>query len=103
MPGGLKIQLHVKIGLIAAMILTSMFIRKFSGGKIGKKVAFISSGAAFAASPEDSIYCSSKARLICLPNALDWSKRTGKMGLKYFHRSWNGGYSHASGGPFKNH
>lgn len=55
------IDSHVKIGLIAPMILTSMFIRKFSDYKIRKKVVFISSGAAFTAMPDDSIYCSSKA------------------------------------------
>jgi benzil reductase ((S)-benzoin forming) len=56
-----EVESHVRIGLIAPMILTSMFIRKFSNEKIRKKVVFISSGSAFAASPGDSIYCSSKA------------------------------------------
>jgi benzil reductase ((S)-benzoin forming) len=56
-----EIESHVRIGLIAPMILTSMFIRRFSDDKIRKKVVFISSGAAFTASPQDSIYCSSKA------------------------------------------
>lgn len=56
-----EIESHVKIGLIAPMILTSMFIRKFSDEKIRKKVVFISSGSAFAASLGDSIYCSTKA------------------------------------------
>jgi benzil reductase ((S)-benzoin forming) len=58
-----KIDAHVRIGLIAPMILTSMFIRMFYNDKTRKKVVFISSGAAFAASAEDSIYCSSKAGL----------------------------------------
>jgi benzil reductase ((S)-benzoin forming) len=58
-----KIDTHVRIGLIAPMVLTSMFIRKFYNDKTRKKVVFISSGAAFAASAEDSIYCSSKAGL----------------------------------------
>jgi len=56
-----EIESHVRIGLIAPMILTSMFIRRFADDKIRKKVVFISSGAAFTASPQDSIYCSSKA------------------------------------------
>lgn len=56
-----EIESHVRIGLIAPMILTSLFIRKFSDGRIRKKVAFISSGAAYTAIPQDSIYCGSKA------------------------------------------
>ena len=56
-----EIESHVRIGLIAPMILTSMFIRKFADNKIRKKVAFISSGAAFSPLPDESIYCSSKA------------------------------------------
>jgi benzil reductase ((S)-benzoin forming) len=56
-----EIESHVRIGLIAPMILTSMFMRKFSDVRIRKKVVFISSGAAFTAFPDLSIYCSSKA------------------------------------------
>ncbi len=56
-----EIESHVRIGLIAPMILTSEFIRRFSGDKIRKKVVFISSGAAFTPLPDESIYCSSKA------------------------------------------
>jgi benzil reductase ((S)-benzoin forming) len=77
-----EIESHVKIGLIAAMILTSMFIRKFSGGKIGKKVAFISSGAAFAASPEDSIYCSSKAGLNMFAQCVGLEQKNRKDGFE---------------------
>jgi benzil reductase ((S)-benzoin forming) len=56
-----EIESHVRIGLIAPMILTSMFMRKFSGDRIRKKVVFISSGAAFTALPDESIYCGCKA------------------------------------------
>jgi benzil reductase ((S)-benzoin forming) len=51
-----EIESHVKIGLIAPMILTSQFIRSFSKSKTRKKVAFISSGAAFTPFLGDSIY-----------------------------------------------
>lgn len=57
------IETHVKIGLLAPMILTSQFVRRFSDDKIRKKMAFISSGAAFSPLPDESIYCSSKAGL----------------------------------------
>jgi benzil reductase ((S)-benzoin forming) len=56
-----EIDAHVKIGLIAPMILTSLFVHRFSNSKARKKVAFISSGAAFAPFSGDSIYCSVKA------------------------------------------
>ncbi len=45
------------------MILTSLFVQKFSDEKILKKIVFISSGAAFTAMPDESIYCSSKAAI----------------------------------------
>jgi benzil reductase ((S)-benzoin forming) len=56
-----EIESHVKIGLIAPMILTSQFIHRFTSFKTRKKVVFISSGAAFAPFLGDSIYCSTKA------------------------------------------
>lgn len=56
-----EIDSHIRIGLIAPMLLTSMFIQRFNDEKIRKKVAFISSGAAFTPIPDNSIYCSSKA------------------------------------------
>ena len=55
------IESHVKIGLLAPMLLTSMFIKRFSHEKIRKKVVFISSGAAFTPLAGQGIYCSSKA------------------------------------------
>jgi benzil reductase ((S)-benzoin forming) len=58
-----EIESHVRISLIAPMILTSLFIRKFSDDRIRKKVAFITSGSAYTALPHESIYCGSKAGL----------------------------------------
>lgn len=58
-----EIESHIRIGLIVSMILTSMFIRRFINEKIRKKVVFISSGAAFQALPEDSVYNTTKAGL----------------------------------------
>lgn len=56
-----EIESNIKIGLIAPMILTSLFIRKFSDYRIRKKAVYISSGLAFKAIPDGSMYCSSKA------------------------------------------
>jgi benzil reductase ((S)-benzoin forming) len=56
----IEIDSHIKIGLIAPMILTSMFIYRFFNDKIRKKVVFISSGSAFEAFPDDGIYSAAK-------------------------------------------
>ena len=56
-----EIEAHLQSGLIAPMLLTSMFMRRFRDQKVRKKVVFISSGAAFDAIPGSSAYCSSKA------------------------------------------
>ena len=58
-----EIESHIKIGLMAPILLTSMFIKRFKDQKIRKKVVFISSGAAFYPSADTSTYCSSKAGL----------------------------------------
>jgi len=59
-----EIEAHVKIDLISPMLLTSLFIGRFSSLNARKKIAFISSGAAFHASPGESMYCSTKAGLL---------------------------------------
>ena len=56
-----EIEAHIRITLIASMILTSLFIRKFADGKMRKKVAFITGGSASSAVPHESIYCGAKA------------------------------------------
>lgn len=58
-----EIVSHVEIGVLAPMVLTSLFIQRFNDAKIRKKIAFISSGAAFTAMPDESVYCTSKAGL----------------------------------------
>jgi len=65
-----EIEAHVNIGLIAPMLLTSMFIGRFANKKIRKKVVFISSGAAFTPLAGESIYCSSKAGLNMLAQCI---------------------------------
>ncbi len=59
-PAG-QIEAHIRIGLIAPIILTSLFMRKFSKDTIRKKIVFISSRLAFTALPGVSVYCSTKA------------------------------------------
>ena len=56
-----RIESHVKTGLIAPMILTSLFIKKFQDEKVRKKIIFMSSGAAHHPLADMSIYCGSKA------------------------------------------
>lgn len=77
-----KIESHVKIGLIAPILLTSMFIRRFSNEKIRKKVVFISSGAAFNALPDQSIYCSSKAGINMFAQCIGFEQRDKKYGFE---------------------
>ncbi|MBE0649651.1 MAG: SDR family NAD(P)-dependent oxidoreductase [Bacteroidales bacterium] len=55
------IEAHVKIGLVAPMLLTSLFIKRFQDEKVRKKVVFISSGAALHPLADMSVYCGSKA------------------------------------------
>ena len=58
-----EIEAHLQIGLLAPMLLTSRFMERFSGEAVRKKVAFISSGVAFRALPDESVYCTAKAGL----------------------------------------
>jgi benzil reductase ((S)-benzoin forming) len=77
-----EIEAHVRVGLIAPMILTSMFIRKFSGDRIRKKVVFISSGAAFTALPDESIYCSSKAGIKMFAQCIGLEQKNRENGFE---------------------
>ena len=58
------IEAHVMIGLIAPMILTSLFIKQFQDEKARKKIVLMSSGAALHPLADMSIYCGSKAGLL---------------------------------------
>jgi len=58
-----QIEAHLRIGLLSPMLLTSRFMRRFAGEAIRRKVAFISSGAAFTPLPDESVYCTAKAGL----------------------------------------
>jgi len=76
------IEAHVKIGLIVPMLLTSMFIKKFSNEKIRKKVAFISSGAAFTPLADSSVYCSSKAGINMLAQCVGLEQKNKADGFE---------------------
>jgi benzil reductase ((S)-benzoin forming) len=76
------IESHVRIGLITPMLLTSMFIRRFSGEKIRKKVVFIASGAAFTALPDQSIYCSSKAGIHMFAQCVGLEQKDKEQGFE---------------------
>jgi benzil reductase ((S)-benzoin forming) len=77
-----EIESHVKIGLIAPMLLTSMFIGRFTNEKIRKKIAFISSGAAFTALPDESIYCSSKAGINMFAQCVGLEQKNREYGFE---------------------
>lgn len=78
----IEVESHVKISLIAPMVLTSMFIRRFSDEKIRKKVVFISSGAAFTALPDESIYCSSKAGINMFAQCVGLEQKDKEFGFE---------------------
>ncbi len=77
-----EIESHVKIGLIAPMILTSQFIHRFAAIKTRKKVAFISSGAAFSPFSGDSIYCSTKAGIHMLAQCVGLEQKEKENGFE---------------------
>lgn len=77
-----EIESHLKISLIAPMILTSLFIRKFSNFEVRKKVVFISSGAAFTAMPGASMYCSSKAGITMFAQCVGLEQKNRQTGFE---------------------
>jgi benzil reductase ((S)-benzoin forming) len=77
-----EIESHIKIGLVAPMLLTSMFIKRFSNEKIRKKVVFISSGAAFIPFADESIYCSSKAGINMLAQCVGLEQKNKNYGFE---------------------
>lgn len=78
----IEIESHVRIGLIAPMILTSMFMRRFSGNKIRKKVAFISSVSGFTAYPDVSVYNSCKAGLTMFAQCVGLEQENREYGFE---------------------
>ena len=77
-----EIELHAKVNLIAPMLLTSMFIDRFSNEKMRKKVVFISSGAAFNPLPDQSIYCSSKAGINMFTQSIGLEQKNKEYGFE---------------------
>jgi len=77
-----EIELHVKIGLVAPMLLTSMFMQRFTDTNIRKKVAFITSAAAFTPLPDQSIYCSSKAGINMLAQCIGLEQKNREHGFE---------------------
>lgn len=77
-----EVEAHVKIGLIAPMVLTSLFIQRFSREKMRKKVAFIISGAAYTPLPDESIYCSTKAGINMLAQCVGLEQKSREHGTE---------------------
>lgn len=77
-----QIESHVKIGLVAPMLLTSLFIKRFSGEKIRKKIVFISSGAAFTPLAGEGIYCGSKAGINMLAQCVGLEQEDQENGFE---------------------
>jgi len=77
-----EIESHVRISLIAPMILTSLFIRKFADGRMRKKVAFITGGSAFTALPHESIYCGVKAGVTMFAQSVGLEQKDKEYGFE---------------------
>jgi len=58
-----QIEKHLRIGLVAPMVLTSLFMKVFANFSGRRKIAYISSGAAVTPIPGESVYCAAKAGL----------------------------------------
>lgn len=77
-----EIESHVRSSLIAPMILTSLFIRKFSDDRTRKKVAFITSGSAYTAVPHESTYCASKAGMTMFAQCVGLEQKEKEHGFE---------------------
>lgn len=77
-----EIDAHVRISMIAPMILTSLFIRRFADGRMRKKVAFITGGSAFTALPHESIYCGAKAGVTLFAQAVGLEQKDKECGFE---------------------
>jgi benzil reductase ((S)-benzoin forming) len=77
-----EIESHVRICLIASMILTSLFIRRFSDDRVRKKVAFITGGSASTAAPHESIYCGAKAGLTMFAQCIGLEQNQKEYGFE---------------------
>lgn len=76
------IESHVKIGLVAPMLLTSMFIKRFADERIRKKIIFISTSAAFTPMPDTSSYCSTKAGLNMFAQCIGLEQKDKEYGFE---------------------
>ncbi len=77
-----EIETHIRIGLVAPMLLTSMFIKRFNDMDVRKKVVYISSGVAFNPAAEASIYSSSKAAINMLAQCVGLEQKDRKYGFE---------------------
>jgi len=77
-----EIEAHITVGLIAPMILTSLFIGKFADARIRKKIAFISSGAAVRPIIEASCYSSAKAGMLMFTQSVGIEQKDREFGFE---------------------
>jgi benzil reductase ((S)-benzoin forming) len=80
--GAEDIESHLTIGLLTPVLLTSRFMRRFAGKAIRRKIAFISSGAAFTPLPDESIYCTAKAGLQMFAQCIGLEQRNHADGFE---------------------
>jgi benzil reductase ((S)-benzoin forming) len=77
-----EIESHIRVCLIASMILTSLFIRRFSDDRVRKKVAFITGGSASTAVSHESIYCGAKAGVTMFAQCVGLEQKDKEYGFE---------------------
>lgn len=76
------LEVHLQIGLVAPLLLTSLFIGRFTGEKMRKKVVYISSGAAFTPIPGNSVYSTAKAGIHMLAQCVGLEQKDQEGGVE---------------------
>jgi benzil reductase ((S)-benzoin forming) len=76
------LEAHLQIGLVAPLLLTSLFIGRFAGEKMRKKVVYISSGAAFTPLPGNSVYSTTKAGIHMLAQCVGLEQKDREDGFE---------------------
>ena len=77
-----EIEAHIRVGLIAPMILTSGFIRDFSDRNARKKIAFVSSGAGNNPILGGSAYSTAKAGINMFTRAVGLEQQSIENGFE---------------------
>ncbi len=77
-----EIDAHIRVGLIAPMVLTSAFMRAFAGLDVRKKIVFITSGAGSNPMQGASVYSTAKAGIDMFTRAVGVEQQDRENGFE---------------------